>query len=648
MQRTLSKLLGLALCLVPGAVLAGVSVFLTAPTGGLYLAPATIALKANASAQGTSVERVEFYANGALLGTDTASPYEIDWTPAAGTYAISAKAFGADGSQATTSQGPTVTLSNTNTAPSVSLTGPIHNARYLSSLPVAFSASASSQEINDPVARVEFYAGGTLLGIVTTAPYNFSWATPVLGTHSVTAVAVDGQGAQTTSAPRTIIVSDQNLPPTISITSPADNSRWHSPAAVAVQASANAVEANDIVRVELYLNGTLQGQDTTSPFGFSLTLGVGTHTLLAKAIDSQNAATDSASRTLTVSDINEPPTVSITNPANGANFPSLPQGLYINAAASGPEVNGSVSKVEFYVNGTLVGTDTAAPYFHYLPTLGNGTHTLSAKAYDQLNASTTSSPVLITVGSAQAKLHFIHADHLNKPRLVADATGTTVWRWDQQEPFGNNPPDENPSGLGAFDLPLRLPGQYFDKETNLHYNMFRDYDPSLGIYKQSDPIGLLAGVNTYAYVLGNPMTYVDPSGLDVKVCHFPGAPTHIAYGVGSLADDIQTSGFYPARKRTPYGKGVIRQDDLNESGTQCKVISTTQEEDDCLTRCQKRYERDPGRYDWYRRNCSTYVRTCFQECGLSAGKDSFWPKTVYDSLPAGTPVPATGKPVFYP
>ena len=70
----------------------------------------------------------------------------------------------------------------------------------------------------------------------------------------------------------------------------------------------------------------------------------------------------------------------------------------------------------------------------------------------------------------------------------------TVWKWDQQEPFGNNVADENPSGLGAFDLPLRLPGQYFDKETNLHYNYHRHYDPSLGIYKQSDPIGLHGGL----------------------------------------------------------------------------------------------------------------------------------------------------------
>ena len=67
--------------------------------------------------------------------------------------------------------------------------------------------------------------------------------------------------------------------------------------------------------------------------------------------------------------------------------------------------------------------------------------------------------------------------------------------------------------LGAFDLPLRLPGQYFDKETNLHYNYYRDYDPSSGIYKQSDPIGLDGGLNTYAYVLGNPLAKMDPLGL---------------------------------------------------------------------------------------------------------------------------------------
>jgi RHS repeat-associated protein len=70
-----------------------------------------------------------------------------------------------------------------------------------------------------------------------------------------------------------------------------------------------------------------------------------------------------------------------------------------------------------------------------------------------------------------------------------------VWRWDQAEPFGVNVPDENPSSLGSFEFPLRFPGQYADKETNLAYNYFRDFDPGLGRYGQSDPIGLRAGLN---------------------------------------------------------------------------------------------------------------------------------------------------------
>jgi len=97
---------------------------------------------------------------------------------------------------------------------------------------------------------------------------------------------------------------------------------------------------------------------------------------------------------------------------------------------------------------------------------------------------------------------------------VADATATTVWRWDQGEPFGVNAANEDPDGNSvAFDLPLRLPGQYFDKETGIHYNYFRDYDAGLGRYVESDPIGLRGGLNTYTYVDLRPLDQADLSGL---------------------------------------------------------------------------------------------------------------------------------------
>ena len=90
-----------------------------------------------------------------------------------------------------------------------------------------------------------------------------------------------------------------------------------------------------------------------------------------------------------------------------------------------------------------------------------------------------------------------------------------VWEWQNSDPYGNNMPNENPSGQGTFVNPLRFPGQYADKESNLNYNVNRDYDPATGRYVESDPIGLLAGVNTYTYVEGNPVGYIDPRGTQL-------------------------------------------------------------------------------------------------------------------------------------
>jgi RHS repeat-associated protein len=207
---------------------------------------------------------------------------------------------------------------------------------------------------------------------------------------------------------------------------------------------------------------------------------------------------------------NVAPTVSLTSPTNGATF-TAPASITLSATAA--DSDGTIQKVELFHGGTnLIATITTAPYTFPWTGVAQGSYTLTAVATDNQNASTTSAPVSITVLRAPA-LHFIEVDHLNTPRLVADATGTTVWRWDQGEPFGVNVADENPSGLGTFDLPLRLPGQYFDKETNLHYNYFRDYDPSTGRYGESDPIGLKAGLNTYAYVDLRPVNQHDRSGL---------------------------------------------------------------------------------------------------------------------------------------
>jgi RHS repeat-associated protein len=123
---------------------------------------------------------------------------------------------------------------------------------------------------------------------------------------------------------------------------------------------------------------------------------------------------------------------------------------------------------------------------------------------------------LVTGGN----LDFIHADHLNTPQKATDASQNLAWDT-VPRPFGQTEQQTFPSVTN-----MRMPGQYFDVDTGLAQNWFRDYDASIGRYIESDPIGLEGGNNTYAYTFDNPLLWRDPTGLDVKdgyqLCLAPG------------------------------------------------------------------------------------------------------------------------------
>jgi len=136
------------------------------------------------------------------------------------------------------------------------------------------------------------------------------------------------------------------------------------------------------------------------------------------------------------------------------------------------------------------------------------------------------------------RLYAIDSDHLNTPRRLTNAQGQVVWQW-LITGYGEVAPTTGATGY-AFEAPqlggssnssgnvyseevnfkLRYPGQVWDEETGLSYNLNRYYDGQGGRYIQSDPIGLDGGWNRFTYVGGNPLERIDPQGLaDINIFH---------------------------------------------------------------------------------------------------------------------------------
>jgi RHS repeat-associated protein len=134
---------------------------------------------------------------------------------------------------------------------------------------------------------------------------------------------------------------------------------------------------------------------------------------------------------------------------------------------------------------------------------------------------------------ASTRVGYVETDHLGTPRMITDGAQQSIWTW-HSAPYGDTLANEDPRNTGqTFSYPLRFPGQYFDPETQRHYNLYRDYEPVTGRYVQTDPIGLLGGINTFAYVGGNPLRFVDPLGLDVTVVINTNGIGHAGVVVGS-------------------------------------------------------------------------------------------------------------------
>ena len=180
-----------------------------------------------------------------------------------------------------------------------------------------------------------------------------------------------------------------------------------------------------------------------------------------------------------------------------------------------------------------------------------------------------------------------------------------------------------------------FPGQYYDSETNLHYNYFRDYDPATGRYIESDPIGLWGGFNTYRYGNANPLLYLDFSGLDAEVGVRKFYPVAVPYArhcfVRFNGNNNDTLSFD--------NTGVHA--DPNPASADYSPTTGTQN-DSCVRQEMQRCRAED--YDFTQYDCCQCVSNALNACGLQ--KNGPWPNSPYDASrpPYTPPAPPQGFP----
>ncbi|WP_460227638.1 RHS repeat-associated core domain-containing protein, partial [Aurantivibrio infirmus] len=163
--------------------------------------------------------------------------------------------------------------------------------------------------------------------------------------------------------------------------------------------------------------------------------------------------------------------------------------------------------------------------------------------------------------------------------------------------------------------------------TGLHYNYFRDYDPGLGRYVESDPIGLMGGINTYGYVGGNPVGFVDPYGLDREVIVWENLgvrhPASWFGHVSTRGKNDENYSYGPSGWDKTYKTAdeyIKRQTEKVGRGGTGYVVSLTPEQDKVFDKCMEKAKNNVGsdKYGGLLNNCSTGVQACLAVAGAGS------------------------------
>jgi subtilisin family serine protease len=179
-----------------------------------------------------------------------------------------------------------------NAPPNVAIDDPADGASFTA--PATITIDAAATDDDGSVQQVDFFANGAPIGSATSSPFSLTWGNVAVGAYTLTAVATDNLGATTTSAPVTVTVAAANVPPSVSITSPASGSTFGAPANITVTAIAGDSDGS-VASVAFFANGLPIGTDNTSPYSIAWSnVAAGAYALTAVATDNLGATTTSA------------------------------------------------------------------------------------------------------------------------------------------------------------------------------------------------------------------------------------------------------------------------------------------------------------------------------------------------------------------
>ncbi|WP_139352770.1 Ig-like domain-containing protein [Algoriphagus sp. A40] len=351
-----------------------------------------------------AVDRVEFYDGNILLGTVTQQPYELIWSPSVlNTHEIRAVVYdtgGASGSSETVTIHITEPPSS-NLPPNIQITDPIDGQYLLFGQDITIQTDPTDPENN--IDRVEFYTGTDIIGTSDTAPFNFNWSNASAGIHSLKTIIYDHEGLSAESDAININVVDTaqaDFPPIIVLEQPIKEAVISSGALLKLLAFVYDPE-NDLDRVEFYSGDNLIGSIETDPFEFNWPSEVEPGTYLLHAVAYDNRGNSSISQTVIVhvipdSEVNLPPTISISQPNNGYDY-SYGQKILVKTNPYDPE--NEIKHVRFYIDGELVELDQETPYDYEWVKIPIGTHQLYAVVTDEGGQTGTSETVELTISN---------------------------------------------------------------------------------------------------------------------------------------------------------------------------------------------------------------------------------------------------------